>query len=87
MPFFDTLRYIGDLLDVKVCWYHRGSFHFRVSDDYTVAVKGDTNGRFRVSLCYLTAPVDTKWAAAHDRARLAQLVRAAEDQTLVGVAR
>lgn len=88
MPFFDTLRYIGDLLDVNVCWYHRGRFHFKVNDDRTVAVSYDSAGRFRVENCHLTVPLDRKWVAAHDRARLTQLVRdAAEDQTLVGVAR
>lgn len=88
MPVFTTLKFIGNLLGVGVCWYHRGSFHFKVGVDRTVAVTPDSAGRFRVDTCHLTVPVDTKWTATHDRARLAQIVRdAAEDQTLVGVAR
>lgn len=88
MPVFTTLKFIGDTLGISICWYHRGSFHFKVGIDWTVSVTPDSAGRYRVDTCHLTVPVDTKWVAAHDRARLARLVQdAAEDQTLVGVAR
>lgn len=88
MPTFQALKFIGDVLGVNVCWYHRGSFHFKVGVDRTVSITPDSAGRYRVDYCHLTVPVDTKWAAMHDRARLAQLVQdAAEDQTPVGVAR
>lgn len=80
-----TLRCVGELLDVDVCWYYRGSFHFTVNgDEQTVAITPESANRYRVEGCHLTVSMDRKWVSAKDRARLAALVLdAAEEQTAV----
>lgn len=83
---FDDLRYVGDLLGVNVCWYYRGAFHFALPDaGWTVAITPDSADRFRVQSCYLSIARATKWVRVSDRARLASLVRDAEEMTTVGI--
>jgi hypothetical protein len=84
---FDDLRFVGELLGVKVCWYYDRAFHFRLPDGggWTVAITPDSAGRLRVEPCYLSRPRATKWAHVSDRARLASLVRDAETLTTVGI--
>lgn len=81
-----ALRFVGDLLGVKVCWFYRGAFHFVVNRDRSVAIVPDTAGRYRVQTCHLTVVVDTKWVRTHDRARLAALVRDAAEERSAALA-
>lgn len=77
---FDLLRSVSDQLGVSVCFYLGGTFHFELGRrGWTLAVKPDSAGRFRVSVCEFAAEVSTKWVSSTDRARLARLVTEATE--------
>jgi len=75
----DVLRYVGNLLGQDVCWFLRGAFHFKLGNEWTVALSPESAGRFRVDTCHLTASRATKWCRATDRSRLDLLIREAAD--------
>lgn len=79
---YDVLRYVGDRLGVTLAWYYRGSFHFRLTGDWTLAIKPETPGRLRVETCHLTVPRVTLWTRVEDRARLDQLIEQAREMSL-----
>lgn len=82
---FDALRFISDQLGVSVCFYLSGAFHFELGQrGWTLAVKPDSAGRFRVSVCEFAAEVSTKWVSTTDRARLARLVAEATEVMMNG---
>lgn len=82
----DALCVVGDMLDVAVCWYYRRAFHFRLpASGWTLVITPESAGRLRVAPCHLSRPFDTKWVHVADRARLASLVRDAEEVTTVGI--
>lgn len=85
-PLGSALKFVGDLVGVNVCYFHRGSFHFVARDEWTVAVTPESADRFRIDLCHLTRAVDRKWVMATDRARLASLVRDATEHAMSAVA-
>lgn len=79
----DVLRYVGNLLGQDVCWFLRGAFHFKLGNEWTVAISPESAGRFRVDTCHLTAARATKWCRAADRSRLESLIREAADTSFL----
>lgn len=79
---WDALQVVSDVLDVSICWYFRGGFHFRLHGDWTVSVTPETAGRIRVETWSLLRLRDRKWAKVDDARRLTHLVLSASDTAL-----
>jgi hypothetical protein len=69
-----ALRLVAAALGTDVCWHYQGRFHFKLSDAWTLAIRPESAGRFRVETCRWTVPRSTLWAFAGDDARLVSLV-------------
>lgn len=74
-----VLRYVADVLEVTLCWYYRGSYHFQLQDDWSVSLTPESAERFRVDLCRLTIPRHTRWCRCRDLRRMRNLVLDAAD--------
>jgi hypothetical protein len=70
-----TLQRVGALLGLTRCWYWNRAYHFPVGDEgWTIAVRPESAGRFRVDGCQWSVPRVTLWALASDEDRLAGAV-------------
>jgi hypothetical protein len=78
----DALQVVADELEVTMCWYYRGDFHFRLSGDWTVSITPESAGRLRVETWMELLPRDRKWARSGDSNRLRHLVRNARCSAL-----
>lgn len=68
-----ALRLVSAALGEDVCWHYQGRFHFKVNEAWTIAVRPESAGRFRVEACRWTLPRATLWSFAGDDARLVSL--------------
>jgi hypothetical protein len=62
-------------LDLWICYFHLGRFHFSMGGGWSIAVSSESAGRFRIETCRLCRPTTSMFALAHDLARLAGLAR------------
>lgn len=74
----ETLRallLLAHELDVSRCYLYRGAVHFSLGHPYTLAIRPESGGRFRVEACVGGERVDSLWTLADDQARLVELAR------------
>lgn len=77
---FQTLLRVAALLGERYAYFHAGSYHFALDDEWSIAVSPESAGRFRVEGCRFAVPLDTLWALADDVERLAGLVVGMKDE-------
>ena len=70
---FAALQCIADVLGMHSCWLYLRRWHFSVGGGWTIALSGDSAGRFRVDTCHLTRTVSTLWVLPEDRGSLAAI--------------
>lgn len=71
----DAVYEAASVLDIWECYQHEGRYHFVLGGGWSLAVSADSADRVRIETCRLTRPVDTMWATAQRRDRLAGLIR------------
>ena len=75
-----ALGSVADQLDVSICYFLRGEFHFPLGRrGATIAVKPQSAGRLRICPCEYAVPRDMKWTTTTDRERLSRLVAEATE--------
>lgn len=74
-----ALRLLGDALGLTVAYHYQGRFHFKLSDCWTLAVKPESAGRFRVEACRWSRARCTLWSFEGDDGRLVSLARELQD--------
>lgn len=74
-----ALRLVALVLERPVTRYYQGRFHFLLTGAWTLAIRPDSAGRFRVEACKWTRPGVTLWAFAGDDDRLVELTEAIRD--------
>lgn len=72
----DALTLAGDALKLERCWLYRKSFHFPLTQDWSIAITPDTADRLRVEAYHglRRVPEMTRWVLAGDRTRLIEIV-------------
>lgn len=71
---FQALLLAGSVLGQRYAYWHRGRYHFTITEDWSIAISAESAGRLRVETCRRAAPMVTLWALADDTDRLAGLV-------------
>lgn len=72
-----ALMVIGDVLEQDACWLYGRAYHFLLdwlADDWTLTLRPESAGRFRVELQRGMRPVATLWTLAGEDRRLAGIV-------------
>jgi hypothetical protein len=77
-----ALHVAADELEVTLCWYYRGDFHFRLPGEWTVSITPESAERVRVETWSELLRRDRKWARSGDSNRLRHLVRTARETAL-----
>lgn len=70
-----TLRRVGGELGLDHCYALHRSYHFVIGSGWTIAIKPEAAGRFRVDRCKSARPASSLWTHDGDDERLAGLVR------------
>jgi hypothetical protein len=70
----DTLEVIADALEVDICWYYCGDFHFLLADGWTVSITPESADRICVETWFELRLRDRTWARSTDYNRLRALV-------------
>lgn len=68
-----ALRLVGEALGVGEAYWYAGRCHFDIGHPFTLAVRPESAGRFRLEACRWTRPRDTLFSFATDEARLVAL--------------
>lgn len=68
-----ALRLVAEALGTDDCYWYGGRFHFNVGHPYSLAIKPESAGRFRLEACRYTRARGTLFSFATDEARLVAL--------------
>lgn len=77
-----ALKVIGAALDETSVRYRSGRFEFPLQAGWSLRVRPDDAGRFRVEVVLHGSVRATMWCLATDHQRLAELAVAARDEAL-----
>lgn len=77
---YTALRQIAVVFGMHTCWLYQRRYHFTVGSGWTIALSGDSAGRFRLDTCHHTRTVSSLWVLREDRDRLAALALSLRDR-------
>lgn len=78
----DILEVVADILDVDMCWYYCGGFHFRLAGGWTVSITPESANRICIETWAELRPRDRTWTTRGDYNRLRALILAARETAL-----